>query len=698
MTPTQRHNLERLLNPKQVAIIGGRDAEVALRACQRIGYKGEIWPVNPNRKTLLGIDCFSSVDELPQPPDAVFLAIPPKPALDVIERLAQLNAGGIVCYTAGFGGNGSEGGKSDQQLVNVAGELAVIGPNCYGLINYVNKVSLWPFAHSGYSPGFGAAIITQSGMLSSDITMNQRSLPLAYMVSAGNQSVLQLEDFIDVMCERDEVRSIGLHIEGLKDVASFSRAAYKALEYNKPIVVLKTGTSKIGSELTISHTGSLSGEEDVYQALFERLGIISVTNPSQMLETLKLLSVCKSPKGKRMMGFTCSGGGATMLADYAEKIDLDFPQPSDDVALELKSKLPVIANVSNPLDYTTPIWGMSDKVYPVFEAALLDTYDAAVMVQDYPADEVNESKQFYLNDAGAFIKATSKARLPAAVCSTLAENIDQQTREYLVESGVAPMQGIHEALNAFKHSIWYGRQRKLSLKRNSIEFVEAMTAAANFQNDEWGSKCELKSAGFRVPPGALVNKDNASAVAEQLGFPVVLKVNSRKIAHKTELGGICLGLSSTTEVDQALEKMQNNISLIMPELEVDSFIIERMLDKPSVELMVSVRHDSQFGLVMTLSTGGILIELLADAVTLILPVADDEILNALNRLKIAPILNGFRGTQPVNIDALVASISQLAAYVQRHSDQISELEINPLFVFKEQVYIVDVLMQKFIND
>ena len=693
MTPKQRHNLERLLNPKQVAIIGGRDAEVALKACQRIGFQGQIWPVNPNRKTMLGVDCLNSVDDLPQPPDAVFLAIPPKPALKVIKHLSQLNAGGIICYTAGFGENGSEGGESDQALVKAAGELALIGPNCYGLINYINNVSLWPFAHGGYCPGFGAAIITQSGMLSSDITMNQRSVPLAYMISAGNQSVLKLEDYIDVLCERDEVKAIGLHIEGLKDVASFSRAAYKALEHNKPIVVLKTGTSKIGAELTISHTGSLSGTKEVYQALFDRLGIISVNNPSQLLETLKFVSICKSPQGKRLIGFTCSGGGATMLADYAEKIDLDFPPPGDGASIDLKSKLPLVANVTNPLDYTTPIWGIPDKVYPVFNAALVDKYDAAIMVQDYPLEEVNESKQFYLNDAGAFIDATTKAGIPAAVCSTLPENIDLQTRQYLIESGVAPLQGIHEAMNAFKQSIWYGKQRTRCLQRNDTRLVDLKTKTVTYLSDEWRSKIELKNAGFNVPPGTLADSKNAAAKAGQIGFPVVLKVNSNQVAHKTELGGIQLGLKSEVQVKQALEQMQNNISRIDARITVDTFLVEKMLDKPELEIMVSVRHDTQFGLILTIASGGILIELVADAVTLILPASEDEILCALNRLKIAPILNGFRGAEPVNKSELVKTIAQLASYVQQHAERIAELEINPLFVYCDQTYIVDVLMQ-----
>ena len=268
------------------------------------------------------------MDDLPEPPDAVFLAIPREPAIEALSTLDAIGAGGVVCYTAGFGEIGENGASAEAALAEAAGDLALIGPNCYGLINYIDKVALWPFAHGGDCPGFGAAIITQSGMLSSDLSMNQRSTPLTYMISAGNQTVLHLEDFIDLLCEREEVRAIGLHIEGLKDIPRFEQAALKALQQGVPIVALKTGKSSIGAELTVSHTGSLSGADDLYNALFARLGIIRVTSPTQLLETLKWISVAGFPGGNRVGGLTCSGGGATMLADHAEEIGLDFSKPS----------------------------------------------------------------------------------------------------------------------------------------------------------------------------------------------------------------------------------------------------------------------------------------------------------------------------------------------------------------------------------
>jgi len=457
MTPEQRVSFERLLKPAHIAFVGGSDARVAMGEARRIGYQGEMWPVNPQRDTLGGIPCYKTVSDLPAAPDAVFLAIPVPQAISTIKELHEIGAGGVVCYTAGFGEIGDQGIISEQQLVKAAGSMALIGPNCYGVINYLERTALWPFAHGGRTPGYGCAIITQSGMLSSDLTMSQRSVPMTHMISVGNQSVLAIEDIIDVLSEDNRVRAIGLHIEGLKNVGKFAKAAVKANSLGKPIVAFKTGSSTIGKSLTASHTGSLSGEDDLYDALFERCGVIRVFSPAELLETLKFICIAGVPKSDNIAGFTCSGGGATMLADHAEKIDLTFPPFDNAMTDQLTDLLPDIATVSNPLDYTTPIWGQAEFTRPVFSAAMHTGIDAAVLVQDYPAAGLDESKIAYLTDGNAFADAALQHNKPAAICSTLPENLDLETREHFLSRGIAPMQGINETLDAISSSVRWWR-------------------------------------------------------------------------------------------------------------------------------------------------------------------------------------------------------------------------------------------------
>ncbi|TFG87248.1 MAG: CoA-binding protein, partial [Hyphomicrobiales bacterium] len=610
MNPARRQNLLRLLKPRHVALIGGRDAITVAGELARIGYPGPVWPVNPSRTEIGGHACFARIEDLPEPPDAGFLAIPREAAIEAIANLSRIGAGGVVCYTAGFGETGAKGAAAEARLIAAAGDLAVVGPNCYGVLNYTDHVALWPFAHGGNSGPQGAAIITQSGMLSSDLTMSQRSVPFAYMISAGNQSVLTLENFTDVLAEQAEVRAIGLHIEGLKDIPAFERAALKALERGVPIVALKTGTSVIGSRLTVSHTGSLSGTDDLYQALFDRLGIIRVTNPAQLLETLKFICIAGIPKGNRLAGFTCSGGGATMLADHAEAIGLEFPPPTGATATELRRLLPSTATVSNPLDYTTPIWGVSERTGPVFAAALGDGYDAALIVQDYPLAGLDESKPYYLRDAASFIAAASAASIPAAICSTLPENLDRETRDMLTSNGVAPMQGIHEAMNAIAGAAWHGRRRQQILAEGCAPLVAAPASHTARTLDEAAGKAHLRVAGLPVPPGVVTTGAKAPEAAAHLGFPVALKMISPYLPHKTEAGAVKLNLCDSGEVQAAVTQMRADVTAYDPSAATDQFLIERMGAPPVAELMVSVRTDPQFGLAMTIASGGILVELI----------------------------------------------------------------------------------------
>ncbi len=683
------------MSPRSVAVIGGRDAEVVIGECHRIGFDGAIWPVNPKRQAIAGIDCFESVHALPEPPDAAFVAVPRDAAVETVRALKDMGAGGVVCYTAGFAEIDEAGRQAEEALIEAAGDMALVGPNCYGVINYVNKTALWPFARGGDCPGYGAAIITQSGMLSSDLTMSQRSFPFAYMISAGNQAVLGLEDYMDVLADREEVRAIGLHVEGLRDVPKFCDAALKALEANCPVVVLKTGSSQIGSRLTESHTGSLSGTDELYQALFHRLGIIRVSTPAQLLETLKFICVAGVPAGSRVAGFTCSGGGATMLADHAEKISLEFPQPSEQTAGKLKSLLPVTATVSNPLDYTTPIWGDSERVPPVMAALLAEQVDSAVIVQDFPLPGLDESKPFYLNDTVSFVNETRKAGIPAAVCSTLPENIDPDTREFLVASGVAPMQGIGETIEAMAMAAWFGQRRRAILDHGGVGTCRLMSAGAQGQVrlvDEWRSKSILKDAGIPVPKGFLATADNAGEIAGQLEFPVAVKMVSDKLVHKTDVGAVRLSVPDQSSVCVAVSAISEDVGKHSPETLSGSFLVEQMAAPPVAELLVGVRCDAQFGYTMTLASGGVLVELVDDAVTILLPAGVPEINAALDRLKVSQLIDGYRGRSGGDRKALIDGLVRLAELAVSRQDEIAEIEINPLFVMADGICAVDAVI------
>lgn len=694
MTPAKRRNFERLLNPRHIAFVGGTDAGIAIGEARRRGYAGQIWVVNPKRDTLAGLPCLPRVTDLPDPPDAVFLAVPAAAVPDAVRDLAQMGAGGIVCYSAGFGEAHEQGRHLEDALKTALGDMALIGPNCYGLINYIGNSALWPFAHGGFCPGYGAAILTQSGMLSSDITMSQRSLPLAYMMSVGNQADLGLAELVDLLCEREEVRALGLHIEGLSDIPAFEKAALKALNAGKPIVALKTGSSAIGESLTLGHTGSLAGSKELYQALFERAGIIGVTNPSQMLETLKFLCVAGAPDGPDVVGFTASGGGATMLADHAETIGLSFPAPDQQTRQTLTGLLPPIASVSNPLDYTTPIWGQAEQTQPVFSAAMSGIpVQSAILVQDYPAPGLDETEQLYLNDGTAFANAAAQTGLSAAVCATISENMGAHIRESFLSQGVAPMQGIHETLNAIRDGAWWTAARDRIIENMPGPLIAAPAAGRCVLLSEAQAKRRLARAGIPIPSGQTGSGAQLDQIAEDIGYPVALKMMSPRLAHKTEAGAVALGLSTPAELTRAASDMHDRVARFSAHAVSDTYLIERMALPPLAELVVGVKRDAQFGLAMTLGSGGVLVDLVGDAISVLLPARPDEIARALNALRVGRLLDGFRGKPAVNKTLLVASLCDLAEFALAHAGTIAEIEINPLFVYENDVLAVDALMQ-----
>jgi acyl-CoA synthetase (NDP forming) len=693
MTPTQRENFRRLLSPKHIAFVGGRDCVTAIGEAERRGFAGKIWPVNPGRKDLCGHPCFASVEDLPEAPDAVFLAVPATASIEVVRALSQRGAGGVVCYTAGFREAGDDGAALETALVQATGEMALIGPNCYGAINYLSNTALWPFAHGGGCPnGFGAAIVTQSGMLSSDITMSQRGLPLTHMISCGNQAVLSLEDYLDFLIDEPGVRAIGLHIEGLRSVARFHQAALRANLKGIPVVALKTGSSSIGASLTVSHTGSLSGSDTLYDALFARCGVIRVETPPELMETLKFLVLAGIPAANRVAGFTCSGGGATMLADQAERNGLFFPPVPDGTRAALTALLPPIATVSNPLDYTTPIWGDPLKTQPVFAEAMDQTKAAAaVLVQDYPAPGLDESLVYYRADAGAFITAATERGLPMAILATLHENLDPATRDWLVGQNCAPLLGISEGLGAMRNAIWWG-ERHLALIGSTPEELHGKPLNKHIRGlTEAESKALLAKHGLPIPRARLTSLAGLEAAAAGLGFPVALKMIGTRLAHKSEAGAVVLGLADCDAVTAAAIRITNAVTAYDPLAVTDQFLIEEMVPKPVAELLVSLRRDPDFGPALTIAAGGVLVEILKDSVNLLMPASPEEIRSSLETLQIAPILNGYRGGATAEMAALVATIDHLQG-VFMADPALAEIEINPLFAGTMNTAIVDALV------
>lgn len=689
-------NLKRLLAPRHLAFIGGRSMARALKRCSDGGFSGAMWLVNPTHSELEGVPCVPSIADLPCGPDAVFVATNRDLTIKAVAELAAKGAGGAICYASGFAETGDEGRALENRLLEVAGDMAVLGPNCYGLLDYLHGAALWPVAHGGHQVDKGVAVLTQSGNFAYNLSMSDRSLPIAYMISVGNQAQLGVAELIDALLDEPRVTAIGLHLEGLKDIPGFADAAYKALQKGVPLIALKTGVSQIGAELALSHTSSLAGSDSLYDALFARLGVIRVSGPVSFIETLKAtVGGQLTSSGTRLMALACSGGDAGFIADYAERNKLALPKLSQDQRVALKDVLPDYANITNPLDFTTAIWGDGPALEKMLDIALTSDVDAAMLVLDYPGEETGERPQCDLL-LELFCDALQRHGKAGFVASALPELLPSSAREFLNSRGVAAFQGVEDGFAAWGRMAGYRQRRDMLLARGEAVLtplrVQTLQGDARLL-DEWQSKQVLKPFGLPLPAAKLSSPEAACSVADEVGYPLVLKAISNQLPHKTEAGGVTLNIKNADALAEAVLTMRNSLSRHAPEVVFDTVLLERMADAFSAELIIGVKREPGFGLALVIGAGGILVELLKDSRSLLLPTNAAAIHDALLELRIAPLLTGFRGRPAVDMTALVDAICAVADYASANADHLLELDINPLLVGSDSVLAVDALIR-----
>ena len=599
-----------------------------------------MWVVNPKYPELGGRKCYASIADLPEAPDATFIAVPREATIDILKQLDARGGGGAICYAAGYTEVGGEGVALHEEFTKAAGNLAVVGPNCYGMLNFIDGICLWPTGAFGHQVETGCAIVMQSGNIALNLSRNDRSVPFAYVISSGNQAILNAADYVDALADDPKVTAIGLYLEGIKDVPAFSRAAAKALQRGKPLVALKAGNSELGAKFAMSHTGSLAGSGKMYDALFERLGIIRVHSVPQLLETLKLVSTAGLPKGDRLAVFTCSGGECLLTADLCDELGIPLPGFSKDQADDLRAQLPNFATVSNPLDYNTSLWGHEDLLVKCFSTVMRGAFDAGMLVIDFATDGP-ETEEACMAGVRAILKACAMHGKMPIVTSTLSELLPAVARAEVIAAKGAPMQGLEEALNAFA-AVHRFAQRKAKVAAAALPATPPAGEARRMLSEVEGKKL-LAGFGLAVPESRVVAPVDAITAAEALGFPVVLKVAEPLIAHKTEAGAVAINLKSPADVEAALARMEKSVAAYLKGGRIEKVLVERMVGDVVAELIVGVQRDPQFGLALVVGAGGILVELVEDAAMLLLPTSAEEVEAAIRRLKIAKLLAGYRG-------------------------------------------------------
>ncbi|WP_375279652.1 acetate--CoA ligase family protein [Pseudooctadecabacter sp.] len=662
--------LSRLLRPKSIAVIGGGAwCRSVTEQLVKANYQGEVWPVHPRAEDICGLQAYPTAIDLPGAPDATFVGINRDATIGAVERLARMGAGGAVCFASGFQET-EDGHDANARLLKAAKRMPILGPNCYGMINALDGASLWPDQHGCRPVDTGVAILTQSSNIAINLTMQRRGLPIAYVVTCGNQAQLSMAEIAHAMLEDPRVTAIGLHIEGFSDLLAWQALARAAHQKNVPLVAIKVGKSDEAQSAAISHTASLAGSDAGAQALLDHLGIARVDDLPSLIETLKLLHVAGPLHSNQIASISCSGGEASLIADMAHDTPLTFPPLNDRQSTELGTALGPKVAVANPLDYHTYIWRDTEAMTQAFSAMIDPILALTFLVVDFPRDDICDPSDWDCVIAAAI---ATKARTGGviAMVATMPELMPEDVATRLMAGGIIPMSGLHEALNAASAA----RVRQPA----SEDLIVPKPTSETADLSETDAKAALSSFGVSIPQSWSGTVDQV--ITQATGGPYVLK--STGSAHKSETGGVILNLNGPEEVRAAAARIQT-----------EQMLLEDMISDTVAELLIGIVKDPAHGFVLSIGAGGIYTEIMRDVASTLFPATRETLKQCLTQLKIAPILQGYRNQPAANLNVILDAIEAVQAYVLANIDTVEEVEINPLIVTPTRAIAADALIRK----
>jgi acyl-CoA synthetase (NDP forming) len=657
--------LDRLLRPRHIAVLGAGWALNVIEQCRKMGFQGPVWPVHPTKAEIGGLTAYPSLADLPEAPDATFIGVNRFATIDVVTELAAMGAGGAICFASGWEEAG-EAGLQDR-LVAAALDMPILGPNCYGVINYLDGALLWPDQHGGVRVKKGVALVSQSSNIVINMGMQARGLPVAYVACLGNAAAVGLAELTGALLDDPRVTAVGLYIEGIDDAPAFAALAEKARAMGKGVVAIKSGKTELSRTAAASHTASLAGGGAASSAFLRQIGVAEVNTPSELIETLKIFHVHGPEIGTRICSLSCSGGEAGLVADLAAPYGLDFPPVPQATHDRLFAVLGEIPTISNPLDYHTFIWGDGPKTTEVF-SAMLEAYDAGLYIIDTPrADRCDPSS--YQPALDAIVAAQAATRKIAFPVASMAENFGEGRVQAMMDQGICTLLGLETALAAIRAA-------------QTPPGVAGWRPAAVLPPRETRmlSEAEGKAlvAGVGVPvPRSVTAATIAGLDLAALTAPVALK--GLGFAHKTEAGAVRLGLSS--------------LDGQVPMPGATGYLVEEMVTGAVAEVLIGLRRDPVYGVTLTLGMGGVTAEVLADTVTLVLPVTEGEVLAAMKSLRLWPLLDGYRGRPRADIAAVTEIAVRLGALMLADAS-LEEIEINPVMVRATGAVAVDALVRR----
>lgn len=697
-------NIDRLLRPKSIAIVGasptpGALGNTVLKYLEKHNFSGELHLINPKRDDIDGRPCIKSPLELPMGVDTAILAIPRVAVLDTVKALASRGCGAVVVFSAGFAEAGEEGLAEQREIGEIARAAGMIieGPNCLGCVNYVDGIPL-TFVE-GPMPLLqdknGVAIISQSGAMAAVLASNlfPRKVGVSYFISTGNEAASGVEDYVEYMLNDPHTAVIAMVVEQFRNPARFLALAEQAREIGKPIVLLHPGRSQAAAESAATHTGAMAGDYKVMKAKVERAGVILVSNLEELGDVVEIASRAPSLPSGGTAVLAESGAFKALTLDLCEDIHLQLPSLSDDNAPNLRAAMPEFVAVSNPVDMTAQSLVDPDMYQRIMSALIPDERFGTIVLAIIQTDDTTTDKKF-----------------PYIIEALKQLNSDKPIIFAGVDEGGIVKQKYIDGLRALGTPYFPSPERALraiGLLTSSTArgFAKANIAPMTVKDlpkedlpgsgvvAEYQAKAILRPLGITFPASILAtNKETATKAADALNYPIVLKAQSAELSHKSDAGGVIVNIKNADELIAAWDKMTSAIEAYKPSLKLDGMLVEAM-GKQGVELIIGARNDPDWGAVVLVGFGGVQAEIYQD-VRLLTPDLDkQEIIQALLQLKGAKLLTGFRGSKPVDLDA-VADIIAIISRLMISNPSIAEIDLNPVIALPkgEGAVALDALM------
>ncbi len=678
------HALSYLFEPRGVAIVGAsadltRIGGQPVRALNRFGFRGGVYPVNPKYPEIDGLRCYASVGDIQEPCDLALIAVPAEASVEAVRACGAAGIKFCIVLSAGFGETGAAGAALEDKLRQAAAETGIrlVGPNCQGLLNLTTRLYAGfgsPFMEPDLLAG-SVSLVTQSGGFGFGVLMSCTARGIGFRVglSTGNEADITTPEVIEAMVEDPGTRIICAYMESVADGRRLQTAARRAVEAGKPLLVWKSGNSAEGARAAASHTGSMTGRYDIYRAAFRQSGIIEIFDLDDLADACRAFLGGYLPAGPRVASVGISGGAGILFADRTSARGLKLAKLGEETNKQLRAAIPSFGSISNPVDVTASVFNDDKMLTNVISSVLgdADVDQLAVLMASMPGDAA-------LRTARAIRGAIDQHHKPVMLAWSARRN-RAEAAFALFEEGHVPIYEL--PVRAAEAAAWlaaFSASRSAAPPLAPPKLARLTMPARGGTLDEAQSKALLKEIGVPVAREIVLPRDSEKLAALDLAFPVAVKVLSRDIAHKSEVGGVRLGVGSPAAVAEAIAAIRANVKAHRPDATIDGFIVSEMITD-GLETIIGVVRDASFGPVVAFGLGGVMTEVLKDLSYRVAPFGADQARAMIGELRAAPLFGEFRGRPALDIDALadaIARVSVLAAQEER----IVELDINPLFV------------------